>query len=235
MVKEETLVPRTDSRTQHLLQAVPYFEALPEGDLARVAAALTERRLGAGEIGFLEGDLAAGLYLIVEGQAKIVRYSHGGREQVLALLGPGDSCNEVPVVDGGLNPATLVAIEDSVAWIWSRAAMNRLRHKMPHLNEAIIASLAGRCRELVDKIYNLSFLSVTARLAAFLLSHAEGAEEELDRHRWTQEEIAATIGTVREMVGRALRNLEADGLIRFNRHRIEVVDREALESLISGD
>jgi CRP-like cAMP-binding protein len=229
------VVLRTDNRTQRLLQAVPYFAGLPEGDLGRVAAALTERRLAEGEIGFVEGGRAAGLYLIVEGQAKIVRYSQGGREQVLALLGPGDSCNEVPVVDGGPNPATLVAIEDTVVWIWSRMAMNRLRHEMPHLNETIIASLAARCRELVDKVYNLSFLSVTARLAAFLLSQAEGADEELDRRRWTQEEIAATIGTVREMVGRALRNLEEDGLVRFNRHRIEVVDREGLETLISGD
>jgi CRP-like cAMP-binding protein len=229
------VVLRTDNRTQRLLQAVPYFAGLPEGDLARVADALVERRLAEGEIGFVEGGQAAGLYLIVEGQAKIVRYSHGGREQVLALLGPGDSCNEVPVVDGGPNPATLVAVEDTVVWIWSRMAMNRLRREMPHLNETIIASLAARCRELVDKVYNLSFLSVTARLAAFLLSQAEGAEEELDRRRWTQEEIAATIGTVREMVGRALRNLEEDGLIRFNRHRIEVADREGLEALISGD
>jgi CRP-like cAMP-binding protein len=226
---------RTDNRTRRLLQAVPYFAGLAEGDLARVAAALTERRLDAGEIGFVEGGASAGLYLIVEGQAKIVRYSVGGREQVLALLRPGDSCNEVPVVDGGPNPATLVAIEDTVAWVWSRGAMNRLRHEMPRLNETIIASLAARCRELVDKVYNLSFLPVTARLAAFLLSHAEGTEEELDRRRWTQEEIAATIGTVREMVGRALRNLEEDGLIRFNRHRIELVDREGLESLVSGD
>jgi CRP-like cAMP-binding protein len=232
--KEEILVVQTDNKTQRLLQAVPYFAGLPEGDLARVAAALVERRLGAGEIGFVEGGSAAGLYLIVDGQAKIVRYSHGGREQVLALLNPGDSCNEVPVVDGGPNPATLVAIEESVAWVWSRGAMNRLRRDIPHLNETIIASLAGRCRELVDKVYNLSFLSVTARLASFLLSRAEGTDEELDRRRWTQEEIAATIGTVREMVGRALRNLEEDGLIRFNRHRIEVVDREGLESLVSG-
>jgi CRP/FNR family transcriptional regulator len=113
--------------------------------------------------------------------------------------------------------------------------MNRLRQQIPDLNETIVSSLAARCRELVDKVYNLSFLSVTARLAAFLLSQADGLGEGLDRRRWTQEEMAAQIGTVREMVARALRNLEEDGLIRFNRHRIEVVDRDGLASLISGD
>jgi CRP/FNR family transcriptional regulator len=200
-----------------------------------VLEAVVERRLDAGALGFVEGGSTAGLHLIVEGQAKIVRHSRTGREQVLALLGPGDSCNEVPVVDGGPNPATFIAVEPTVAWVWSRVAMNRLRQQIPDLNETIVSSLAARCRELVDKVYNLSFLSVTARLAAFLLSQADGLGEGLDRRRWTQEEMAAQIGTVREMVARALRNLEEDGLIRFNRHRIEVVDRDGLASLISGD
>jgi DNA-binding GntR family transcriptional regulator len=56
-------------------------------------------------------------------------------------------------------------------------------------------------------------------------------QADLDRKRWTLEDIAAHIGTVREMVGRALRNLERDELVRFNRHRIEIVDRAGLEHL----
>jgi CRP-like cAMP-binding protein len=226
---------RKGDRKQQLLQAVPYFAQLAPTDLATVATALAERRLDAGEIAFIEGNASAGLYLIVTGQAKIVRYSPAGREQVLALLNPGDSCNEVPVVDGGPNPATLVAVRPTVAWVWPQTSMDRLRGEIPDLNEAIITSLAARCRELVDKVHNLSFLSVTARLADFLLSQVEGSEEELDRRHWTQDEMASHIGTVREMVGRGLRNLEEDGLIRFSRHRIEIVDRDGLASLIAGD
>jgi CRP/FNR family transcriptional regulator len=200
--------------------------------LATVADNLVERQLTAGQIGFLEGEPCAGLYLVVTGQAKIYRLSPDGREQVLALLEPGDSCNEVPVVDGGLNPATFVAITACQVWIWTGDSMDRLRRVIPDLNEEIIRSLAGRCRELVDKVHSLSFLSVTARLADFLLQQASEEDAELDRKQWTQDEMAAHIGTVREMVGRALRNLEKDGLVRFNRHRIEIVDREGLESLL---
>jgi CRP/FNR family transcriptional regulator len=169
----------------------------------------------------------------VSGQAKVARLSVDGREQVLALLKPGDSCNEVPVVDGGANPATFTAVEPTTVWIWTAEEMDRLRAAVPGLNEAIIRSLAARCRELVDRIGSLSFRSVTARLAAFLLERAAPQPQSgLDRRRWTQEEIAGHIGTVREMVGRALRNLEKDGLIRFDRHRIEIVDRPGLESLL---
>ncbi len=218
------------SKAVHLLRSVPYFAHLSAHELELVANSLVKRRLESGQIGFLEGEPCAGLYLIVSGQAKIYRLSADGREQVLALLNPGDSCNEVPVVDGGLNPASLTAVKATVVWIWSGSEMERLRREIPDLNEAIIHSLAGRCRELVDQVYNLSFLSVTARLANFLLQQAS-MQAGLDRKRWTQEDIAAHIGTVREMVGRALRNLERDGLVRFNRHRIEIVDRAGLEHL----
>ena len=221
---------KTD-RTSELLRLVPYFSQLSPKELATVAAGLVERQIPAGQIGFLEGESCAGLYLVVSGRAKIYRLSPDGREQVLALLDPGDSCNEVPVVDGGLNPATFVTIQACRVWIWTGREMDRLRRVIPDLNEAIIRSLAGRCRELVDKVHSLSFLSVTARLADFLLQQAS-EDAELDRKQWTQDEMAAHIGTVREMVGRALRNLEKDGLVRFNRHRIEIVDREGLESLL---
>ena len=218
-------------KTARLLRLVPYFSQLSANELAQVAHGLVQRRIPAGQLSFLEGEPCAGLYLIVSGQAKIYRLSADGREQVLALLNPGDSCNEVPVVDGGANPASFETVKSTVVWIWTGDEMDRLRGDIPSLNEAIIRSLAGRCRELVDKVHTLSFLSVTARLADFFLQQAS-EQADLDRKRWTQDEIAAHIGTVREMVGRALRNLERDGLVRFNRHRIEIVDREGLESLL---
>lgn len=227
-------MPRlTEKQTTTLLRSIPYFAELSPQELTTAAASLVERRLDAGQIGFLEGEACSGLHLVVSGQAKVARLSVDGREQVLALLKPGDSCNEVPVVDGGANPATFTAVEPTTVWIWTAEEMDRLRAAVPSLNEAIIRSLAARCRELVDRIGSLSFRSVTARLAAFLLERAAPQPQSgLDRRRWTQEEIAGHIGTVREMVGRALRNLEKDGLIRFDRHRIEIVDRPGLESLL---
>jgi CRP/FNR family transcriptional regulator len=149
---------------------------------------------------------------------------------VLSNLGPGDSCNEVPVVDGGPNPASLVAVEDSTLWIISKEALACLRQQYPNLNEVIIKSLAMRCRQLVQRVYDLSFLPVTGRLAAFLLQQAN-ERDELSRRRWTQDEIAAHLGTVREMVSRAFRELQEAELIAIERHRIEILDREGLEEL----
>lgn len=220
----------TPAQTEKLVRAIPYFGELDADELAQVAALLVERPYEADQIVFLEDDPCAGLHLVVSGLARVYRVSLEGREQVLATLGPGDSCNEVPVVDGGPNPASCVTLEPTTFWVLTRNALDELRREIPHLNEFIIASLATRCRELVQRVYNLSFLSVTARVAQFLVRQTEPGLA-LSRRRWTQEEIAAEVGTVREMVGRALRNLADDGLIRLDRHRIHVVDREGLRTL----
>jgi CRP/FNR family transcriptional regulator len=226
MLKE----PITPAQTGALIRAVPYFSGLGKAELALVQRRLVERRYEAGQIVFFEEDECAGLHLVVSGLARIYRMSLDGREQVLAMLGPSDSCNEVPAVDGGPNPASCVTLGPTVFWVLSRDALDQLRREIPGLNAAIIDSLAARCRQLVHRVYNLSFLSVTARVAQFLLRETPSGEP-LNRRRWTQEEIAAEVGTVREMVGRALRHLAEDGLIRLERHRIHILDREGLRAL----
>src|SRR5512147_3091166 len=94
-----------DDRSKALIKGVPYFRALDDNALEIVAREMIIRRYRAGEIIFLEGEPDAGLYLVAEGLCKVYRLSEGGREHVLTILRPGDSCNEVPVVDGGPNPA----------------------------------------------------------------------------------------------------------------------------------
>jgi CRP-like cAMP-binding protein len=223
-------VSLTPTQTNTLIRSIPYFTALDEAELMLIQARLVEHHIEAGRIVFYEEDECAGLYLVVSGQARIYRVSMEGREQVLAVLGPGDSCNEVPAVDGGPNPASCITLEPTTFWVLSRAALDGLRRELPGLNDAIASSLAARCRELVQRVYNLSFLSVTARVAQFLVEQTE-THQSLSRRRWTQEEIAAEVGTVREMVGRALRHLSEDGLIRLERHRIHIVDRDGLRLL----
>ncbi|GAB4438459.1 MAG: Crp/Fnr family transcriptional regulator [Anaerolineae bacterium] len=218
-----------DENARSLLKAVPYFRALDDNALDAVGKEVITRHYQAGEIIFLEGEPDAGLHLVTEGLCKVYRLSEGGREHVLATLRPGDSCNEVPVVDGGPNPANFAALENSIVWVISAESLSRLRRQYPALNEMIIKNLAMHCRQLVQRVYNLSFLSVTGRLAAFLLQQSEESGE-LHR-RMTQDEIAAHLGTVREMVGRAFRELQEAELISIDRHRIEILDREGLREL----
>jgi CRP/FNR family transcriptional regulator len=204
---------------------------LDDTKLRSVAQEIIARRYHAGEIIFLEGDSGRGLHLMVEGVCKVYHLSTEGREHILHLLTPGEFCNEVSAVDGGPNPANLAALEDSLVWVITKEAMDHLRQQYPELNDVIINNLAQHCRHLVKRIYTVSFLSVTGRLAAFLLR--EGHEDSiLDRHHWTQDEIAAHLGTVREMVVRSFRELEQAGFIAFDRHQIKILDKEGLQELV---
>ncbi|MCB0212228.1 MAG: Crp/Fnr family transcriptional regulator [Anaerolineae bacterium] len=217
-------------RSKAFIRSVPYFHTLDDAALRDVAAECIERRYRAGEIIFLEGETNAGLHLVVDGSCQVYRLSAEGREHVISALGPGDWCNEVPVVDGGPNPANLAAVDDATLWVISSAALERLRRQQPILNDMIIKILATRCRHLLQRVYNLSFLSVTGRLAAFLLEHADDSHR-LSRRVWTQDRIAAHLGTVRETVTRAFKELQQAGFIAVTRHRIDIVDWEGLKNL----
>jgi CRP/FNR family transcriptional regulator len=220
-----------DTATKSLLTGVPYFEVLDDARLRSVAQEVIARHYHAGEVIFLEGDPGRGLHLVVEGVCKVYHLSTEGREHILHLLTPGEFCNEVSAVDGGPNPANLAAVEDSLVWVITKDSMDRLRREYPELNDVIINNLAQHCRHLVKRIYTVSFLSVTGRLATFLLREEHNGHI-LDRHHWTQDEIAAHLGTVREMVVRSFRELEQAGLITFDRHQIKILDKEGLRALV---
>jgi CRP-like cAMP-binding protein len=226
------------NRPDHaLLRRVSYFSHLPEEVVAALAAAAGGRRYARGQLIFLEGEPCAGLFVVDTGAVKIYKLSPQGREQILARLGPGDTFNEVSVLDGGPNPASAEATADAVVWVIARTDMQRLTQRFPALAWALIESIAARARHLVEMVEDLSLRSVKARLAKLLLHEAEQAagQSEIDRAQMmTQTEMAARLGTVREMVGRALRELADEGLITLDRHRIVIADRERLTTTAEG-
>jgi CRP/FNR family transcriptional regulator len=220
-----------------LLHRVPYFAGLPDNLLAELARVAVERRYSRGEIIFLEGEPCSGLYVVARGEVKIFKVSPQGREQILHQIGPGGTFNDVAALDGEPNPASAAAIADTTLLCITRADLRRLAHAYPALAWVLIESIARRARHLVGIVEDLSLRSVKARLAKLLLAEAEraAAQPELDRTQMvTQAEMAARLGTVREMVGRGLRELAEEGLIVMDRHRIVIADREKLEAVAEG-
>ncbi len=221
-----------------LLRRAALFASLPENLVADLAAVAVERRYGRGQVIFLEGEPCAGLHIVAEGQVRIYKVSPGGREQVLEQVGPGVSFNDVAVLDGGPNPASAMALTDVTLLVIARADIRRLAHEHPGLAWALIESVARRTRHLVNMVEDLALRSVKARLARLLLAEAErtAARTQIERSQMlTQAEMAARVGTVREMVGRALRELAEERLIAFDRHRITILDRARLAQVADGD
>lgn len=217
---------------REVLRQVPLFAHLDDDDLARVASITVERRYDRGDIILLEGERGGALHYVCDGVIKIFKTSREGKEQVLRLIVAGHTFNDVPALDGGPNPASAAALEASVIYATPSAALRRLVAERPAMAEAVIQTFAAALRHLVTLVEDLSFRHVTARIAKILLD----SERDQDRagqvpHRLTQQEMAAMAGTAREMVGRALKELEAAGAIELRQGRITVLSRERLEVL----
>jgi CRP/FNR family transcriptional regulator len=227
---------RSNCLDPDLLRRVPYFAGLPHDLLTALASVAVEREFARGQVIFLEGEPCTGLHVVAAGEVKVFKLSPQGREQILNRLGPGGTFNEVAVLDGGANPASAAAITDASVCVIARSEIRRLAEAHPALAWRLIEGLARRARHLVSMIEDLSLRSVKSRLARLLLAEARKATAgEIDRGQMvTQAEMAARLGTVREMIGRALRELADEGLIQFDRHRIVIVDQAGLEAVAEG-
>ncbi len=210
-----------------VVRSVPYFAHLDETALKAVAQGAISRQYGAGEIIFLEGDPCAGLCIVEKGRVKLYKVSPEGREQVVKWLGPGEFFNEVAVLDGGPNPVSAMAVLKSTLRVIGRDTMLDLLTRHPAIAVGVIEHLAARARHLLSLVEDLSLRSVSSRVAKLLVS--EAAASDRARRQLTQQQMAAQLGTVREMVSRALHSFEEERLIRFDRHRIVILDREGLE------
>ncbi len=211
------------------LRQIPLFAALAEDDLAHVAARMVERRYKRGDIILLQGEPGGALHYVRSGLVKVFKTSPEGKEQVLRLVGPGQTFNDVPALDGGPNPASAAAMAPSVVYALGRAELRRLILERPGVAEGAVHSMAEALRHLVALVEDLSFRHVTARAAKILLDQA--AQGGQSPHRLTQQEMAAMAGTAREMVGRALKELEAAGAITMRQGHAVVLDAERLRLL----
>lgn len=211
-----------------LLRRVSYLEDQPRPVLEALAAVASPLNFDAGEMIFLQGDPSSGLYVVEAGEVKISRLSRDGREQILHIVRSGETFNDIAALDGGPNPATAMARTACLVWLIRREALKRVVAQYPGLAWALIESAARRARYLLGLVEDLGMRSVRGRLARLLLAEARAYEAGAIPRLLTQEEMAARLGTVREVVGRALRSLAADGIIAFDRHRIVILDPKRL-------
>jgi CRP/FNR family transcriptional regulator, cyclic AMP receptor protein len=188
------------------LGAVPYFRGLASDELARIAGRCHQRTLDTGEIIIMEGQPADGLYVVRSGKVRVFKTSSRGKEQVLIVLGPGETFNDVPVFDGGPNPACAQAASHgtSVCMVPTAVVMGLLGTN-PRVTTNIVHVLAGRLRHLTAVVEDLSFRHITERVAKLLLAESAAAGGPISL---TQERMATRVGTAREVVSRALRTLE---------------------------
>lgn len=215
------------------LARVQVFSGLTESEISFLAERAVERRYAPGEVVFGEGEPCAGLYVIESGHLRVFKSSASGREQVLSIDGPGSSVAEVPVFDGGAYPASATAIEHTTLLFVGKQDFQALCIAHPQVALKVLAVVGTRLRRLVGIIEELSFTTVRHRLASFLLRLAQSGKRTKEGIPVTlppHQELAAQIGTVRELVSRNLSRFQAQGLVKIDGRNVLITDLEALEA-----
>ncbi|MEE4195434.1 MAG: Crp/Fnr family transcriptional regulator [Anaerolineae bacterium] len=203
----------------------PYH--LSETTSSQLARLLVQIRLPTGQILQLEGEECRGIYWVLSGELSVFRIAADGRELILRRLRSGEIVNLVSAFEDP--PITLAAIRAELAadclWL-SLEEIAPLLNACPDLAQVFLRLLAKRLHQMTSLLEQIGLHSVRGRLARFLIDLADG---KIPPRQYTQDEMAAQIGTVRDMVGRTLKAFEDAGLIARNRSHITLKDRKGLE------
>ena len=223
-----------------LLRHIPYFAGLDKAALADIARAVRPREAEDDEHIVTAGEPCLGLFFVMAGQVRLTKIAADGREHVLRVLGPGATFNEVAVFDGGPNSDSAVAVGPTRIGYVPTATMTQLVERHPEIARAALKLLSQRQRSLGNVVEDLALRDVTARVARLLLGcigHHDHIVEKADFAcaRITHQEIATMVGSVREVVQRALKELERDGAIALERSRIDISDPAKLERWAEAD
>jgi CRP-like cAMP-binding protein len=216
-----------------VLARTPLFGALGEEAAAALNAAARPRRFARGALIFAEGDDGDSLYVVVDGKVKVFRTATDGRENMLAVLGPGEMFGELSLFDPGPRTATVAAITDCVLTSVAHEALRPWLTGRPELSEQLLQALARRLRRTNEAMADLVFSDVPGRVAKALLDLADrfgtpDGDGVRVTHDLTQEELAQLVGASRETVNKALSEFASRGWLRLDGRAVVLLDQERL-------
>jgi CRP/FNR family transcriptional regulator, cyclic AMP receptor protein len=209
------------------------FRGLDDEAAEALSASLTETKLRRGETLFHEGESGDRLYIVTDGKVKLGRSSADGRENLLAILGPGQMFGELSLFDPGPRSATVTAVTDCTMKSLSHTELISWLDGRPEVARGLLAQLAGRLRRANDVVADLVFSDVPGRVAKALLDLSTRFGRVADdgvhvHHDLTQEELAQLVGASRETVNKALADFASRGWLRLEARSVVILDVDRL-------
>ena len=216
------------------MRKAPLFAALDDEAAGALMESMTTSHLERGDILFREGDQGDRLYVIGEGKIKLGLTSADGRENLLAILGPGEMFGELSLFDPGARTATATAVAETQLIALGHEDLNSFLSGRPAVAAAMLAALARRLRRTNETLADLVFTDVPGRVAKALLdlSNRFGRPAEdgiLVAHDLTQEELAQLVGASRETVNKALADFATRGWIKLEARAVVLMDVERIK------
>ena len=215
-----------------IISTIPLFNGLPDDQMVAIRKIALEKKFNKGEIIFSEGDEGNGFYVIAEGRVKVFKVSTEGKEQILHIFGPGQPFGEAPVFAGQKFPANAQAIEKTRVLFFLRVSIVNLISANPSLALNMLAVMSKKLRQFAVQIENLSLKEMPARLASYLLRHADEQNQgDVVVLKISKGQLASTLGTIPETLSRMFAKLSGKNLISVDGKKITLLDRHGLEDL----
>lgn len=216
-----------------LLRSALLFRELDDEAASALRASMVEVKLARGEVLFREGDDGDRVYVVVDGKIKLGRTAPDGRENLLAVLGPGQMFGELSLFDPGPRSATASAVTDTTLLGLGHTDLLPWLTGRPEVARNLLAQLAQRLRRSNDTLADLVFSDVPGRVAKQLLDLSERfgvpTQDGLRVvHDLTQEELAQLVGASRETVNKALADFVSRNWIRLESRSVVLMDIERL-------
>jgi len=217
-----------------VVRRAPLFAALDEAAAESLIANMSPALLERGDVLFHEGDQGDRLYVIGEGKIKLGRSSSDGRENLLAILGPGEMFGELSLFDPGPRTATATAVAETQVVSMGHDQLKDFLRTHPGVAPTLLSALARRLRRTNDVLADLVFTDVPGRVAKALLDLADRFGRPVDEgllvaHDLTQEELAQLVGASRETVNKALADFASRGWLRLEARAVLLTDVERLK------
>jgi CRP-like cAMP-binding protein len=229
-------VVQDEKRALWYLKKIPLFQELSHDTMHRLVSCIEMREVRRRQVIYLPGDPGQAVFFVNGGRVKISKVTRDGKELTLAYRGPGEIFGELVMIDGGPREEMAEAMENALITELERGEFERLVQKEGMIGYRLSKVIAQRRREVENKIEQLIFKDVNAKLAELLLRLAteygiEDSRGTLVSLKITHQEMANLIGSTRETVSLTLSQFKRRGLIQTDGRKVILADREGLRAL----
>ncbi|GAB2692940.1 Crp/Fnr family transcriptional regulator [Thalassiella azotivora] len=216
-----------------VVRRAPLFAALDDDAASALLASMEEVTIGRGDVLFHEGEPGDRLYVITSGKIKLGRTAPDGRENLVAVLGPGEMFGELSLFDPGPRTMTATAVSDVRLVGLGNADLQTWLTGRPEVAKHLLQALTQRLRRTNENLADLVFSDVPGRVAKALLDLSRRFGRQTDQgvlvaHELTQEELAQLVGASRETVNKALADFASRGWLRLEARAVVLLDVERL-------
>lgn len=220
------IVSQLDEKMRYLSE-MAVFQDLTPREMEELNRITTMSTVPKGRVFYRPEEPGEVLFILKEGRVQLYRISPEGKKLVITTLGPHTLFGEMALLGTRMHNTFAEAVDDCLICVMSRTDLERMILSKPRVALRILDITGKRLREAEERLENMAFKGIPARLASLLLRLSEEQESETITGL-THQDLAESVGTYRETATQVLNDLKARGLIEIGRKRITILDKDAL-------